>query len=642
MTDVTATFSGLTQGQQYFYRVRTLDGCGVSTDATGDITTDDTPTTPANVTADAPACNGFTVRWDAVTGATEYLVDVSSDGFVTVESMTVTDPEATFISLMVETDYEYRVAAINDCTSTSSPFSAAGTMSTSPEENCGCGFDKATFVVDPVNENCPNSKDGALLVNLLPNVSTSPARFQYRYTSVADPAIASADWETGGNGSGLVWAASDLPAGDYVVEIQDINATADCPPTKSFNITIGTQNEIRAITKAETCEVLGEIRVTIPSTCTESVFYSVSETTGEFSASEENGTWTFAELPAGDYQIAIVDFINSEPYDTLSLTVPNNCSSGGTDTTTVCNLNGITFLPETTLAECDNGEGSVTFTSINDTDETFTFTVIEEGGIVFDTKTGTSGITFENLPSRRYTYEIYDALSQFCRGKFTVGTKSVSFEAAPSRPITCDDASTQIDVVIDPDATVAAGPYEVFLVNQEDTIAQTTLPLGSSFTSFPDIPVENQYEVIVRPAAEDACAIRRTVDTNPPGTTAIQFTYQLDSSACFQTRGGGALTISNIVVSDNEPFTAYLYRVDLGDAEEYASRKFSTAPQSIYFEDIENGEYQVRLMQQQSGCVTTVQEKRSETFVIAGPEKRLTASGARLRGGNRQLPLRHH
>ena len=256
----------------------------------------------------------------------------------------------------------------------------------------------------------------------------------------------------------------------------------------------------------------------------------------------------------------------------------------------------------------------------------FTFTVIEEGGVVFETKQGTSGITFENLPSRRYTYEIYDALSQFCRGRFTVGTKSVSFEAAPSQPITCDDAITQIDVTIDADATLAAGPYEVFLMNQSDTVAQTRLPLGTFSTSFADVVVGNQYEVVVRPAATDACIIRKTVDTNPPGTTAVQFTYQMDSTSCFQTRGGGAVTISNIVVSDNEPFTAYLYRVDLGEAQEYASRKFSTAPQSIYFEDIENGDYQIRLVQQQSGCVSTVQEKRSETISFAGPTHALTAS----------------
>ena len=136
----------------------------------------------------------------------------------------------------------------------------------------------------------------------------------------------------------------------------------------------------------------------------------------------------------------------------------------------------------------------------------------------------------------------------------------------------------------------------------------------------------SQYGVIVQPAAADACAIRQTVDTNPPGTTALQFTYQLDSTACFQTRGGGALTIRNIIVSDNEPFTVYLYRVDLGEAEEYASRRFSTAPQSIYFEDIANGEYQVRLVQQQSGCVSITQEKRSANFTIDGPTSALTAS----------------
>ena len=628
VTGTDATFTGMDQGRQYFYQVRTSDGCGVSTYTTGDVTTTNTPTTPANVTASTPACNGFTVRWDAVDGATGYTVQASADGFVTFEEMTVTDPEATFISLLVETIYEYRVLATNGCTPGTSPFSTPGTLATSPEEDCGCGFDKATFVVDPVNENCPTSKDGALLVNLLPNVSTSPARFRYRYYSLTNPADSSADWESGANSAGLVWAVSNRSAGDYLVNIRDTNAQDACDSIKSFNVTIRTQNQIAAVTKGAMCDIPGEIVITIPSTCLGSIAYSVSETTGGFSATDADGKWTFAELPAGDYRIAIKNFLTNEPYDTLSLTVPNNCTvPPPTEPTTVCNLDGgVTFLPETTLAACETGEGSVTFTALNETSETFTFTVIEEGGIVFDTQQGNSGITFDNLPSRRYTYEIYDALSQFCRGTFTVGTKSVSFEAAPSQPITCNDAVTRIEVVIDTDATLAAGPYDVLLVDRTNTIAQTSVPLGASFASFPDVPVGSQYGVIVRPAAEDACATRKTVDTNPPGTTAIQFAYQLDSTACFQTRGGGALTVNRIVVDDNEPFTAYLYRVDIGEEEEYARRKFSTAPQSIYFEDIENGEYQIRLVQQQSGCVSTTQEKRSETILIAGPEKTLTAS----------------
>ena len=207
------------------------------------------------------------------------------------------------------------------------------------------------------------------------------------------------------------------------------------------------------------------------------------------------------------------------------------------------------------------------------------FTVVREGGVVFETqKDGTSGITFEDLPAGRYTYGIYDALSQSCQGRFTVGAKSVSFTAAPAAEILCDDLVTLIDVAIDTAATLAAGPYEAFLIDQTDTLARATLPLGTYATSFADVPVGGQYEVVVRPAAQDACQVTQAVNTNPPGTTALQFTYQMDSATCFQTRGSGSVTIRDIVVDDNEPFDVYLYRVDLGEAVEYASRRFSTTP----------------------------------------------------------------
>ena len=624
LTDLSIVFDTLTSGTTYQYRVMARGCTDSGFTPAADVTTEDasaglaTPPTAAN-----PACNGFAVSWDAVTNAIGYTVRASDDGFATFEEVIVSTNGATFNSLVINTTYAYQVAVDYDCGS-SGFVNGTSTITTLPEAECGCGFDKATFVVDPVNENCLGSNDGALLVNLLPNVSTTPTRFRYRYYSLDNPADSSAAWETGANGTGLVWAASNRPSGDYLVKIQDTNAPSDCPPEKEFNVTIGAQNGISVSARAETCEAPGDIVVTLPNASSCAVLYSAVVLNSDASGEGDGNVRTFGGLTTGDYQVVVSNFLEGEPLDTLSVFVPNNCSSGA-EPTTVCNLNGITFLPETTLAACETGEGSVTFTAINNTTETFTFTVIEEGGVVFETKEGTSGITFDNLPSRRYTYEIYDALSQSCQGKFTVGTKSVVFTATVPQTIACGDAFTQVNVTVDTAATLAAGPYEVFLVDQTDTLARTELPLGSITASFSDVAVGSSYEVVIVAAAEDACVARRTVDATPPGTTALQFTYALDSTACFQTRGGGKVTVQNIVVADNTPFDAYLYRVS-GEEEEYASRKFSTIPQSFVFEDIANGQYQIHLVQAQSGCVNTVQEKRSATFTIDGPEQKLAAS----------------
>ncbi len=631
VTSLSIVLDTLTQGTTYQYRVRAR-GCTESAFTTPiDITTNDVPLALAtSPTASAPSCAGFTVNWTAQPGI-RYFVEASpvGDNFTSVieRSSEVDGDTYTFTTLSVETSYNYRVITVNDC-GEGSATNGAGSISTKVADECGCGHDQVAFTVTTSNATCPGSTDGAftILSRRKQGVTATPdmSRFKYRYQSLTNPADTSA-WEAGEPGSPpLPHFFNGVKAGDYQVLVWDTLGLPGCVDTVAFTTTISLQNQITVVAKAETCDSLGQVVINFPGACnTPDRYYWARVGSGE--ADGDNQMVTISGLTAGDYQVEIFDFFTNESYDTLSVFVPNNCSTGA-EPTTACNLNGITFIPETTLAACDTGEGSVTFTAINNTTETFTFTVIEAGGVVFETKEGSSGITFDNLPSRRYTYEIYDALSQSCRGKFTVGTKSVSFTATVPQAITCDDVTTQINVTVDTAATLAAGPYAVFLIDQTDTLAQTSLPLGSTTTTFADVAVGGSYEVVIMAAAADACVARRTVDVTPPGTTALQFTYQLDSTACFQTRGGGKVTIQNIVVADNTPFNAYLYRVDSGEEEEYASRKFSTTPQSFVFDDIANGQYLVHLVQAQSGCVNTVQEKRSATFTVDGPEQELAAS----------------
>ena len=629
ITDLSLEVSGLTPGTPYQYRVKAR-GCTESAFTTPvDVTTDDTPGGLASApTAAAPSCVGFTVNWTAQPGI-RYFVEASpvGDNFTSViePSPEVDGNSYTFTTLAVETIYNYRVTPINDC-GEGSPTNGSGSISTKIADECGCGHDQVAFTVTTSNATCPGSADGAftILSRKKPGVTVTPdmGRFKYRYQSLNNPADTSA-WEPGEPGSPpLPHFFSGVKAGDYEVLVWDTLGLPGCIDTVAFTTTIGLQNEIRVTAKAETCDSLGQVVVDFPGACnTPDRYYWARVGSGE--ADGDDKRVTISGLSAGDYQIEIFDFLTNEPYDTLSVFVPNNCSTG-TDTTTVCNLNGITFIPETTLAACDTGEGSVTFKAINNTTETFTFTVIEEGGVVFETKEGTSGITFENLPSRRYTYEIYDALSQSCRGKFTVGTKSVSFTATVPQTIACDDVVTPINVTVDTDATLAAGPYEVFLMDQTDTLAQTILPLGSTTTTFADVAVGGSYEVVIVAAAEDACVARRTVDATPPGTTALQFTYQLDSATCFEETGSGFVTMSNIVVAEGTPFDAFV--IDIATGERVQSRKFPITPESFTFAGLPSGQYQILLEQQQNGCEATLQTKRSETFVIDGPSSPLTPS----------------
>jgi gliding motility-associated-like protein len=630
LTTLSIVLDTLTQGTTYQYRVMAR-GCTESIFASGTVDTDDIPPGLASPpTATAPTCAGFTVNWTAQPGI-RYLVEASptSDNFST-PSLTETSPEVTgdtytFSTLAVETSYNYRVITVNDC-GEGSPTNGLGPIPTKIADECGCGHDEVAFTVTTSNATCPGTTDGAftILSRKKPGVTVTPdmGRFKFRYQSLTNPADTSA-WEAGDPGAPpLPHFFSGVKAGDYEVLVWDTLGLPGCVDTVAFTTTIGLQNEIRVSAKAETCDSLGQVIVDFPAACDAPDRYYWAQL-GSGDIDGDRRRVTISGLSAGDYQVEIFNFFTNEVYDTLSVFVPNTCSTSP-EPTTVCNLTGVTFIPETTLAACDTGEGSVTFTSVNNTTETFTFTVIEESGVVFETKEGTSGITFENLPSQRYTYEIYDALSQSCRGRFTVGTKSVVFTASVAGTIACGDALAQVNVAVDTAATLAAGPYEVFLLDQTDTLQRTSLPLGSLTTTFTDVAVGGSYEVVIVAAAEDACVARRTVDATPPGTTALQFAYQVDSATCFAETGSGFVTMTDIVAAEDAPFDALV--VDITTGERVQSRKFTITPESFTFAGLPSGQYQILLEQQQNGCATTLQTKRSETFVIDGPSSPLTPS----------------
>ena len=629
ITAMSLTFDTLSVGTTYDYEVVAV-GCTESTPAIGSFTTNDTPGGLAvPPTASNPSCLGFTVSWTSEVD-TRYLVEASpaSDNFTTAieTSPEVNGDSFTFTTLSVDTEYAYRVISINDC-GTGDTTNAASTIRTNETALCGCGHDYVSFIVTTSNATCPGSEDGVftILGRLKSGVTVIPdmSRFKYKYQSLTNPADTSA-WETGMPGPPPIpHFFSGVKAGDYEVFVWDTLGLPGCEDTISFTATISLQNQITAVTKAATCDTPGEIAVTIPGTCSTQTLYSVNEVTGEFSSVQAGNDWVFAELPAGDYQIAVSDFSTGESYDTLSLTVPNNCSGGADTTFTVCNLNGITFLPETTLADCETGEGSVTFTALNGSTETFTFTVVTEEGVVFETKEGSSGITFDNLPEGRYIYGVYDALAQSCQGRFTVGTKSVKFTTDFTLPAcNAPNQVTDLTVIVDTAASVAAAPYRITVLYRTETVATQQVPVGSRSAIISGLPIGRDYQVVVQPTAANTCVGTKDVFIGAPGFTAIDFTYRVDSAACFA--DGGSVTISDMVVADGEPFTINLY--DVEQTTPYATRIFNVTPATFTFGNLPNGQYQVQVVQQQSGCATAVREKRSGTFVMEGPESTLTAS----------------
>lgn len=113
--------TGLTISTAYKYRVRSVNANGTSVNSNViDVTTLATPPppdAPVATAATAISQTGFTANWNAVTGATGYRLDVSSNNFVSsiagFSDKTVSGTSDVITGLAISTAYKYRVRAVN-------------------------------------------------------------------------------------------------------------------------------------------------------------------------------------------------------------------------------------------------------------------------------------------------------------------------------------------------------------------------------------------------------------------------------------------------------------------------------------------------------------------------------------------------
>ena len=606
------TVGGLSSGTQYFFRVIASLGCDSDTTMTSDFTTDQAPDEPQNIVGEE-GCNGFMVTWvDPSNNATEYEVTVTDEGGNPIGTYMVVTNEFSINTLDEDALYNFQIRAINACGT--SAYTAAEPVRTRTEDQCGCGFDKAEFVLNAVDVNCISDTDGALFVDVLSS-STTMTRFEYQFYPANSPEDSTA-WVDGLNNGIREWRKGDLSPGDYVVRIRDKFAQEECDEILPLIATIKAKNDLTITAQPETCEVLGGITVEIPETCANSAFYRVRIVgpTGDAETQTDGNQISATELASGAYQVIVEDDLNGTEYSNESVFVPDNCS---TEPPVECNFTDKTALAETTLADCETGNGTVRLFVLGGEAETYTFQVRDASGeVTFDTQTAQGEATFEDLPQGKYSFLVVDQSGGRCQDLFTIARKTVAFATdypKVSFPA-CDDPnqSARITVRIDTANSLAAAPYDVALLLAGDTVQTTTLNPGSLEFTFRDVAIGFAYDVAIKPRAQETCSNLQPVDVTNTGTV-VGFLYTADDITCFG--DGATISVDQIVAAPDRPFTLNLYQNGVLYEE-----NILTNDDDFVYQSLEAGEYQLEIIQEQIVCDDTIaREKRSGTFEITGP-----------------------
>jgi phosphodiesterase/alkaline phosphatase D-like protein len=133
----TLNVTGLTTGLVYYYRIRASNGCSVSLNSNTVIVSTTAPVSPTATPATNFTCTSFNANWGAVSGATSYIVDVSTSssflttltGYTNLSTGNVTTLNVT--NLGSNTTYYYRIKSTNGC-STSLPSNTVSVGTSAP------------------------------------------------------------------------------------------------------------------------------------------------------------------------------------------------------------------------------------------------------------------------------------------------------------------------------------------------------------------------------------------------------------------------------------------------------------------------------------------------------------------------------
>jgi len=114
VTGTSHAVTGITQSGTYVYRVRAVSAFGVTSpnSESVQVSVSYTPVVaPVATAATLVAASGFRANWQAVTGATDYECQISTDQFTSWLTRTSATPGVLVTGLTSFTDYQYRVKA---------------------------------------------------------------------------------------------------------------------------------------------------------------------------------------------------------------------------------------------------------------------------------------------------------------------------------------------------------------------------------------------------------------------------------------------------------------------------------------------------------------------------------------------------
>ena len=110
---LTKTISNLTPGTIYKVRLQALNAAGSSAES-NEITFLTVPATPNGLVSSNITTSGFKLSWNAVTGANQFLIDISQNDFLDYNTFTTSGPIAYTISgLASGTTFKVRVRSVN-------------------------------------------------------------------------------------------------------------------------------------------------------------------------------------------------------------------------------------------------------------------------------------------------------------------------------------------------------------------------------------------------------------------------------------------------------------------------------------------------------------------------------------------------